>query len=96
MVDDSEQSELNLTCLIAGIYNRLNPGERNSLQLGLKFALAREVRDNELLTKLDELITSQISKLLVELFYPFLPDTHHHYMEIREKCLSDFLKGTIH
>lgn len=95
MVDDSEESELNLTRVIAEIYSRLKPGEFNSFQLGLKFSASKEVRDKELVTKLDETLTSQISELLVELFYPLLSDTHAHYTEIRERCLMDFLKGTI-
>lgn len=95
MLSNREYSRQDFIKMVTDAFDSLQQGTRNAYSLGEKLAKEKGKRIKQLVQEANALVSSYISDVLVELFYPLLLEEHETYNEIRKRCFSDFVAGVV-
>ena len=94
-MSNKEYSRSDLIILVTDAYDKLPSDKKNSYNLGIALAQAKGRRLKQLVQEASAIISSYISDVLVELFYPLLLETHDNYAGVRKRCFNDFVTGVV-
>ena len=94
-MSNKEFNRLDLIKLVTDTYDKLSPDQRNSYRLGMELAKLKGTRLKQLVQEASIIISSYISDLLVELFYPLLLESHDNYAGVRKRCFNEFVTGVV-